>query len=86
MNKKALEDYFSKRFVAKKLYQLKKIVRFLIKNRTKKLYKQNPYLKKISKVHFFSWFSLKENHEIAGIMNCEITKCGDPLYLPSNEQ
>ena len=34
----------------------------------------------MSKVHFFSLFSLKGNHEIAGITNCEITKCGDPLY------
>ena len=23
---------------------------------------------------------MKKNHEIAGITNCEITKCGDPLY------
>ena len=23
---------------------------------------------------------LKQNHEIAGITNCEITKCGNPLY------
>ena len=35
----------------------------------------------MSKVHFFSLFSLKENHEIEGITNCEITKCGDLLYL-----
>ena len=25
------------------------------------------------------------NHEIAGITNCEITKCGDPLYHEVNE-
>ena len=47
----------------------------------KKLYKKNPYLKIFSNVHFLSWFSLKENHEIAGITNCEITKCGDPLVI-----
>ena len=29
----------------------------------------------------FTKLGLKQNHEIAGIMNCEITKCGDPLYL-----
>ena len=23
-------------------------------------------------------FGLKQNHEIVGITNCEITKCGDP--------
>ena len=23
---------------------------------------------------------MNQNHEIAGIMNCEIMKCGDPLY------
>ena len=26
-------------------------------------------------------WGLKQNHEIAGITNCEITKCGDPLYM-----
>ena len=26
-------------------------------------------------------FGLKQNHEIAGITDCEITKCKDPLYL-----
>ena len=31
-----------------------------------------------------SW--LKQNHEIAGITNCEITKCGDPLYYISVSQ
>ena len=25
----------------------------------------------------------EENHKIAGITNCEITKCQDPLYMQS---
>ena len=47
----------------------------------KKFQKKNP--KKYFFLDFFfkiMKFGLKQNHEIAGITNCEITKCGDPLY------
>ena len=30
-------------------------------------------------------WGLKQNHEIAGITNCEIRKCEDPLYLNSQD-
>ena len=55
------------------------------KNEKKKVQK-NFLKKKIQKkiggdFFFFKMmkFGLKKNHKIAGITNCKITKCGDPL-------
>ena len=50
--------------------------------------------KKKSKIFFFSNFFFgflllnheKQNQKIAGITNCAITKCGDPLYQPPSLQ
>ena len=34
-----------------------------------------------------SWnWGLKQNHEIAGTANCDITKCGDPLYKTAKQE
>ena len=52
----------------------------------KKLRKKNPKFfskKNKTKIYFFGFFPSnheKQNHELEGTMNCEITKCGDPLY------
>ena len=56
-------------------------------NLKKKIQKKFPKKKNSEKKNFF-WifffkimkFGLKQNHEMAGITNCEITKCGDLLY------
>ena len=53
------------------------------KNWKKKIQKLFPKKKRIPTFFFFFFFlqkGLKQNHKIAGITNCEITKCGDPLY------
>ena len=62
--------------IAKKPLLIKKTVRFLKTVLTKTVLTKTV----LSKSTFLSYFSLKENHKIAGITNCEITKCGDPLY------
>ena len=54
------------------------------KTKDKKLRKKNPknFSKKKSKKNpkfFFFWNHEKQNNEIVGITNCEITKCGDHL-------
>ena len=50
----------------------------------KKIPKKNFFLDFFFQIHemagIFTKLCLKQNHEIAGITNCEITKCGDSLY------
>ena len=56
-----------------------------ILNKIKKDFQKKERKKKKSNF-LFSFFKImkfgqKQNHEIAGITNCEITKCEDPLYI-----
>ena len=51
------------------------------------VYKQKTMNKKLRKKVQKMFLKKKKNekNEIAGITNCEITKCGDPLYLGLDE-
>ena len=71
-NKEILVFRWQSLYINKKLW-------IRTKKKSKIFFLQNHEMERNSR----NW-GLKQNHKIAGITNCEITKCGDPLYCGKN--